>query len=796
MEFSKTQKTLTICCIFIFAASGVLIGTEYLFLFLALIFLLFSAYKGLFSYKFVLVCLFVFIFSGFYTFYKTPNPDKLYYLAPSNEVLQGRIVSFPDQNDEKLKFELQCEYLIQNNQKIPLNAKTRVSIFDKEQKFDDFKIGNKITVSGMLKKPYKATNPDQFDYAQYLKNSNIFTVMYVKPHNYSLLNKPKSGKWFLIQKSGEIRDKILDIHKKFLKKANFEVLGGIVFGSTAINPSPEIKNDFINSGLYHLLAASGMNVGFVFAFWYFICNKISRSSKISIISGGLVVILYAIMTGLPPSVLRATGTIELMLLGRLLDRKSDNIVLLALICVMLLIYNPLLLNDIGFQLSFIVTFGLLFSVSPLMEKLKALPNWLSGAIVIPFVAQLWVAPIQIFHFNTFAPYSIIANIVVMPFNAIITFGGFIGSILALLPFIGTSLCFLADKITDPFVYFLLWVTEYFSKLPHSLLFFGKPLLIQLFIFYLLIIIAIFAIKIDFKTQKLNVLAGILFLFLLLFPVCKWFSQDLNLVFFNVGEGDSILIQTPEKKNILVDTGTYSKYGLDPAKISVVPYLRSEGIKRLDALVLTHPDSDHIGGTVSILENIKVDRIYTNGDTSKSKTYKNIQRELSQKHLITSILSNGNKINIDKKLEINVLDPENISKKSHNDTSLILLLKYKKFSTILMADNETNSLNLLNKSINNDVDIIKVGHHGSKKSLNSRMLNLLNPKVAVISVGKNNYGHPSHKIMNLLEQHDVKIFRTDDDNSIKINTDGKIFNVYSFDENLHKWKKRGSEEYAY
>ena len=249
MEFSKIQKTLIICCIFIIAASTILIGTQYFFTFLILLLIFLFFNKKSFSYKFILICFFVFVLSSLYTLYKTPKVDILYYLAQNYEVLQGRIISFPEEKNGKLKFELQCEYLIRNNKILPLKAKTLVSIIDTQEKINGLEIGNKIIATGLVKRPFKATNPYQFDYAKYLKNSNIFTVMYVKSHNYKLLEKPAGGIWFIIQKSGEIRDQILDVHKNFLKEPNFEVLGGIVFGSTAINPSQEIKDDFINSGL-------------------------------------------------------------------------------------------------------------------------------------------------------------------------------------------------------------------------------------------------------------------------------------------------------------------------------------------------------------------------------------------------------------------------------------------------------------------------------------------------------------------------------------------------------------------
>ena len=159
--------------------------------------------------------------------------------------------------------------------------------------------------------------------------------------------------------------------------------------------------------------------------------------------------------------------------------------LLAFVAMLMLIYNPAFINDVGFQLSFIVTFGLLTTANVIFEKYKEskIPDWLIGAILIPVIAQIWVAPIQMFYFNTFSTYSVLANVLSMPFLSVISFGGFISSIIAILTPFTDKICMLSDIILNFILNILVFISDFFAGLPHSLLTTTHPNIFQLFIYY-------------------------------------------------------------------------------------------------------------------------------------------------------------------------------------------------------------------------------------------------------------------------------------------------------------------------
>ena len=341
--------------------------------------------------KYILLWIFIFYFGFFNAYLRINKSDPLVNFAPQNALIQGQVVSIPNANTRgKIKFFFETDKI--NSEKV--KGKTFVTLSTTNNKKPE--IGTSYELSGRLRIPFQASNPSQFDYGKYLKNFNTFTVFYadeIKP-----LNNNLNTKWKFIQNLNKLRDRIINVHAKYLKSPNLEILGGVVFGDDAVAPPDYIKTSFVNSGLLHILAASGMNVAFIYGFWFFFMRRLRVPFKFSVISGMGIVIIYTCMTGLGPSVIRAALMLLFILIGKLIDRDAHSVSLLAFVAMIMLIYNPAFINDVGFQLSFIVTFGLLTTANVIFEKYKEskIPQWLTGAILIPIVAQIWVAPVQMF----------------------------------------------------------------------------------------------------------------------------------------------------------------------------------------------------------------------------------------------------------------------------------------------------------------------------------------------------------------------------------------------------------------
>lgn len=736
------------------------------------ILLIIVLFKKYVSYKYILLWMFVFYFGFFNSYFRIKTTDVLFEKAPLDGILSGQIVTIPTGNSpEKVKFFFNVTDF--NGEKIA--GKTLVTVFDEDGGFDNFNIGDTFQINGKLRRPFKAGNPSQFDYGKYLRNFNTYTVFYADKSDCVQLDAKLSPKWKFLQELNNVRNRIIKTHARYLKSPNLEILGGIVFGDDAVAPPDYIKASFVNSGLLHILAASGMNVAFIYGFWYFILRRLRVPFKITVVSGMLVIILYTLMTGLGPSVIRAALMLLFILAGKLIDRDAHSVALLALVATLMLIYNPAYINDVGFQLSFLVTFGLLTTANAVLAKLQnsKIPAWLSSAVLIPVVAQIWVAPIQMFYFNTFSTYSVFANVAIMPFLSVISFGGFVSSVLAVFSPIAKYVCFLSDFVLKYLLDVLVWISNFFSSLPYSLISTTHPNIIQIVIYYLIILIITYSFKSGF-IKRLTLSAVILGVILLISTI-NIPSKDLEIITFDVQNADAFLIKSPKNKYFIIDTGKSAyKGGSSQAKVIILKYLKDRGIKNIEALIITHFDNDHSGGAVDLMQNLKVKNVYINSLDNKSYTSVNIYKTLRKEKINTIIVKNNSIIYQEGDFSLKTFKAD---KDNDNENSIITLLEYGDFETLFMGDAGIEAFNGVKKDIPQNVEVLKVGHHGAKGVVNSDMLNYLNSDVSIISTGRNSYGHPGRGTLDVLRN--TRIYRTDVNNSINIKSDGNCYSVKTF-----------------
>ena len=792
--------------IYIIGLFGYFTGNAVLAAFLIMIFGLFVILKNYLSPKLVLFWYFMFFFGFFNANLRIKNSDAIYQIAPQNAIIQGQIVSIPvNSSENKTKFFVQVAKVNYIDKSENINAKTLVTVYSKDKDISEtrlkFNIGDTYELKGKLRTPFKVSNPSQFDYGKYLRNFGVFTIFYADGNDCKNLNnsgqaKPLNLKWRFLQGLNNIRNDIIQTHAKYLKSPNLELLGGIVFGDDAIAPPEGLKASFRNSGLLHLLAASGMNVALIYGIWFFILRKLRVPFNISVLSGIFIIIFYAFMTGLGPSVIRATFMLIFILVGKLIDRDAHSISLLSFVALLMLIYNPAYINDVGFQLSFMVTFGLLVTAPVVFEKVKTLPNWLSGAIFVPLIAQIWIAPIQMYYFNSFSLYSIFANIAIMPFVTVISFGGFISAVLALIKPLANQICFLFDFVLNPVLNILVAISDYFSNLPHSLVQMPQPSVFQIFLYYIIVLLTTLLFKIG-KNKKMLLI--IFFLFLILIISCVKFSDNkLETIAFDVQNADAFLIKTPKDKYFLIDSAKMGyRDGKTQAKMIILEYLKDKGIKNIEGLIITHFDSDHAGGTVDLIENLNIKNVYVNSLSDKSHLAKKIYDCAKEK---TKLTKNNEIIYSEGDLTIKNFVANIQGDKFENENSIITLISDKNFDELFMGDAGIIAFEKIKKYLPQNVEILKVGHHGAKNVINKAFLDRINPQVAIISTGLNNYGHPNGVTLDILQSHKVreeetrnrkqaearaaftlktKVLRTDRQNSIKIDEEAGAYNIYSY-----------------
>ena len=247
------------------------------------------------------------------------------------------------------------------------------------------------------------------------------------------------------------------------------------------------------------------------------------------------------------------------------------------------------------------------------------------------------------------------------------------------------------------------------------------------------------------------------------------NHNLQFHFIDVGQGDSSLIITPKSKTILIDAGDEAH-----AK-KVVSYIREQGIEKLDLVIATHPDADHIGGMDKVIKNFDIGVFAMPDVSAKTNQYKQIQRELKAKKMKTTRLYQGDEVQIDDDIDFEILSP--VKGKKYDDTneySIVAKIVYKDTSFILMGDaTMENEVDIINNVPDIDIDVLKLGHHGSSTSSSDYFITKTSPNIAIISCGKNNkYGHPHQEVMRVLKKHGVTPYRTDEMGDIVITSDGK------------------------
>ncbi|MBQ3642300.1 DNA internalization-related competence protein ComEC/Rec2, partial [bacterium] len=656
-----------------------------------------SIKKKLFSFRYIAVIVVLFLGGILNTsFHLNYDDDLTPYTDNSNVTLEAKVLTIPTNSfANRTKFFAQVNKIkFDNINEDDIEAKCYVTINDAQDKINNIKIGDRISLTGRLKAPENAKNPAQFDYAKYLQLKNTFSLMYVG-EDWQIISHAADFKGKFISKLNDARVRILDIHRENIKSPMIEVLGGIIFGDDAVNPDDDTKDAFLKSGIFHILAASGMNVTLIFGIWFFFASRLRFNYRFSIISGIILITVYTCMTGFGPPIIRAFLMLTLILIGKLIDRKSSTISMLFIVGMLMLTYNPLWVLDIGFQLSFIVTFALILT-SPLIVfnfKSKFLNNML-GACMIPVIAQIYAAPLQLFYFNTFTMYSVLANIAIIPVLSIVSFIGFISSFIALIPVLAHKICYIADLALNPLLSYIVQTANLFASLPNAIVYLKKPFPLQIFLYFAIIIFVTCAL-INKLEKKKTIIITLILTVMFAFSFVHLSEKTADVTFFSVGNADAMMIKSPQNKYFLIDTGKGGYLsGASQAKNIIIKYFRENGIKDIEGLILSHFDSDHAGGTVDILDNLKVKKIYISNSYENTQLSESIIKAIKETNTNFEIINNQKEIYSEKDFKIDVIKPQGSDIKDENEKSIVALLTLKNDKVLFMGDGSVNTFKAL------------------------------------------------------------------------------------------------------
>ena len=608
---------------------------------------------------------------------------------------------------------------------IEIKAKEKLLITYKYQdkEFNNLSYGDKIKVKGTLITPSKNTNQNTFNYQKYLYYKKIYYLVEA-----TSINKIANNNNYLYTIKNTLYQKI-----DKLKSSNY--IKTLLFCDNTL--SKEIKESYRINGISHLFSVSGMHINFFVSIIYLYLNKITYNKRIKYLITNIFIITYLILFP-SSSLLRSAVMSILYSINYLLKLKIKKIDILLLTLGVSLLINPFIIYDLGYIYSYTITFFLVLSSSTLKKK-----NKINKIIYISFLSFLVSIPITIYNSFEINIISILLNIILVPIISII-----------ILPITILTYIFpILDSILYLFTNTLETISLFISKINITKIIFPKPSLLIIVLYYIIFLLS-------YQNKKYFYLNIILLIIIYIYP---YLNSNFEVVMFEVGEADCHLIKYPYNKNtILIDTGK-NEYKI---KNEVIPYLKSIGIKKIDYLIITHGDEDHIGGSITLTNNFQVKNVILNKGTF-TDLEKELIKNLNKKKIPYQI--NINKINLSNHT-IYLLN--NTKYNNENDNSIITYFTYQKYKFLYMGDASiTTEDNLLENYNLNNISILKVGHHGSNTSSSKDFISQINSSISLISVGKNNiYHHPNKEVINNLSK--SRIYRTDINNMVKLTINSK------------------------
>ena len=583
----------------------------------------------------------------------------------------------------------------------------------------DVSLGDKVLIKGKFNTPKSTTVFNTFNYRKYLLSKKIMLVS----NEATITIKSKNNNLFYSFKT-LIKNHI----DKYKSKA---YLKAFIMGDTSLIEE-DIMSNYKTLGISHLFAISGMHV----SVFILLIDKFLKKYKVKDIIIIVFLLLFLFITDYSESLLRCSTFFIVSYLNKVLKLSIKNIYLILISAFFLLLINPYLIYSIGFLFSVIITFFIILS-----NKLIKNQTYVKKLFIMSLICFLASVPILSFYFYKINFLTLVFNIIFIPFVSYLIFP------LGLITFLFYPL----DNIYMFFLNLLEGLSSFFQNINFLSFVIAKLNIFIIFIYYLTLFLSIK------RNKKILV---IYFIILLININIKYFIREDSITFLDVNQGDSNVIIFPFGKTILIDTGGLYLSENSISKNKIIPYLSSIGISKIDLLILTHGDYDHMGEAINLVNNIKIEKVIFN-----CGEYNNLEKELikvldKKKIKYYSCIK---ELNIDKNklyfLQTKEFDNE-------NDNSNVIYTELNGYKFLFMGDAGVDKeKDILDKYNLSNVDVLKVGHHGSKTSSSKEFIDEINPKYGVISVGKNNrYGHPNKEVLNNLEN--SKIYRTDQDGSIK------------------------------
>ena len=537
----------------------------------------------------------------------------------------------------------------------------------------------------------------------------------------------------------------------------------------------DLERAYQKLGITHLFAISGLHVALLSFLFYECLLRLHVRTEVATILLLLILPLYAFLAGGAPSIWRAVMVVEIIGVMKLCNKKVPIDDALSICCILFLTLSPHSLFQVGFQLSYMATYSLIYSSRILFSS----ANLFVQNFFMTLVCQLLTYPLLIFHFYELSLSSFLANIVFVPLFSFIIVP--INLVLVVLSYVSKSLTELFISVYEPIRMLLTDFLLVLKDLPYQMWVPGKPSLLWLIILYATVFIALYFID----CKRWGGAVVVLIIPALLFTSRFLLNNELQVTFINVGQGDSILIESPRRKHVvLIDSGGLLRFQKDEWKTRdapyevgrqvVVPYLKGKGIATINTMILTHADADHVEGAEEIAKEIRIKEIHVspNSWAEKAMDEMRIEAEKQSIPIIEQIAGRGWHIG---QTAFAYLSPTDMQYEGNND-SLVLYVQHGDFRALftgdLEKDGEYTLIRHYGPSIRH-VSLLKAGHHGSKTSSSEEFVEYMMPALTIFTAGKDNrYNHPAQEVVERFEERGLRYYTTGTDGTIEISINEK------------------------
>lgn len=693
---------------------------------------------------------FIFMFIGMFLLRINLNMSTLSLNIGDNLNLTGLVEEIKYEKDGESKYIVNVLSLSDGNEETKVKEKIVLKIIGEKK----IELGDKIDFHGVLKEPLSNGNPKLFNYKLSLLSNKVFTTMTIK--DYSLLEVNSANKALKYRMKIKFKEDIENIFDSYLNEDNSSLMKSIILGEYSYLDQDSISK-YRDLGLAHILAVSGLHIGIIAGFLIFILSNLGIKRKKVVLFTLFFIWFYGFLIGFPPSLLRANIMFSILYYAQVLSEPYDSINGLFFAMLILLLINPMWIFNLGFQLSFLATFSIIYFTPKIQEWFYPYKNKFIYALVSILGVYIGVLPVQAYYFNKISFLGILGNLIIAP---ILSLSLILGGFMVLFFYLISPL----NIILGAFLNLLLGIQfkfiEILSSISLGTIKLYSPGIFEIILYYILILM-IFKV-LDIRRFQKNIKNTIIF-YLSFFVLSSFmilaFDKSMEIHFIDVGQGDATLLRT-YKGDYLVDTGGNLMDSFDIGENITLPYLEKLGIKRLNGVFITHFHDDHSKSLPTLIDNLKIDRVFISYED-----YNNIAfNKIKETKIPLVILTEKDRITLNKKINLEVLSPnlDLINRKaSPNDMSLVFLLTYFDKRILFTGDMERDAEKLLLGKIHNKIDIIKVPHHGSETSSTEELLNEIKPDIGVISVGRNNfYGHPRKEVLERYEEIRTNIYRTD------------------------------------